>query len=67
MVIPVTEISSTAQFEISEVQLALLNKGVLKVRLSTTPIEHDKNFKKDRIGKELHQFYLKKKKQDDSF
>ena len=67
IVIPVTEISSTAQFEISEEQLALLNKGISKVRLSTTPIEHEKNFKKDKIGKKLHQFYLRKKNQDESF
>ena len=67
LVLPVSEISSTAQFEISEEQLALLNKGISKVRLSTTPIEHEKNFKKDKIGKKLHQFYLRKKNQDDSF
>lgn len=67
MIIPVTEISSTAQFEISEENLALFNKGISKIRLSTTPVEHEKKFKKDKIGKKLYLLYLKKKEQEDTF
>lgn len=67
IVIPVTEISSTAQFRISEEELEKLNQGIIKVRLSTTPIEHERTFKKDKIGKKLYQFYQKKKMNDDDF
>lgn len=67
IVVPVTEISSTAQFKITPEQFELLNKGISKVRLSTTPIEHERTFKKDKIGKKLYQFYLKKKNQDNEF
>ena len=67
IVIPVTEISSTAQFRISEEELEKLNQGIIKVRLSTTPIEHERTFKKDKIGKKLYQFYQKKKMKDDDF
>lgn len=67
MVIPVTEISSTAQFRINEEDLEKLNKGVIKVRLSTTPHEHERTFKKDKIGRKLYKFYQKKKSQLDDF
>jgi len=67
IVIPITEISSTAQFRISEEELEKLNQGIIKVRLSTTPIEHERTFKKDKIGKKLYQFYQKKKMKDDDF
>lgn len=67
IVIPVTAIYSTAQFKINPEQFELLNKGISKVRLSTTPIEHERTFKKDKIGKKLYQFYLKKKNQDNDF
>ena len=67
IVIPVTEIISSAQFKISEEEIELLKKGISKVRLSMSPVDHEREFKKDRIGKKLYQFYLNKKKQDDEF
>ena len=54
IVIPVTE------FEI-------LNEGVAKIRLSMTPMNHERTFKKDKIGKKLYQFYLKEKQKDEEF
>ena len=65
--ITLTRIHSSAQFEISEAELKLLNKGVAKVKLSTTPIEHKRTFKKDKIGKKLYKFYLQQKKDDEEF
>ena len=65
--IPVTEISSTAQFKISPQQFELLKKGVAKIRLSTIPIEHERTFAKDKIGKKLYQFFLKQKNKDNDF
>lgn len=67
IVLPVTEISSTAQFKISPQQFELLKKGVAKIRLSTIPIEHERTFAKDKIGKKLYQFFLKQKKKDNDF
>ena len=51
IVIPVTEISSTAQFRITPQQFEILNEGVAKIRLSMTPMNHERTFKKDKIGK----------------
>ncbi len=67
IVLPVTEISSTAQFKITPQQFELLKKGVAKIRLSTIPIEHERNFTKDKIGKKLYQFFLKQKDKDNEF
>ncbi|MCQ2314509.1 MAG: hypothetical protein MJZ56_04985 [Bacteroidales bacterium] len=67
IVIPVTEISSTAQFAITPEELEMLNSGVSKVRLSMTPMDHERTFKKDKIGKKLYQLYLKAKAKDDNF
>lgn len=67
VVIPVTEISSTAQFRITPQQFEILNEGVAKIRLSMTPMNHERTFKKDKIGKKLYQFYLKEKQKDENF
>ena len=67
IVLPVTEISSTAQFKISPQQFELLKKGVAKIRLSTIPIEHERTFAEDKIGKKLYQFFLKQKNKDNDF
>lgn len=62
IVIPVTKITSTAQFKITPQQLEVLNEGVAKIRLSMTPMNHERTFQKDKIGKKLYQFYLKEKR-----
>ena len=67
IVLPVTEISSTAQFKISPQQFELLKKGVAKIRLSTIPIEHERTFAKDKIGQKLYQFFLNKTNKDNDF
>ena len=67
IVIPVTKITSTAQFKITPQQLEVLNEGVAKIRLSMTPMNHERTFQKDKIGKKLYQFYLKEKKKDEDF
>ena len=67
MMYPVTEISSTAQFSVSPEQLEAIKNGVSKILLSMSPMNHERLFKKDKIGKKLYQFYLKVKSQDDSF
>lgn len=67
IVIPVTEISSTAQFRITPQQFEILKEGVAKIRLSMTPMNHERTFKKDKIGKKLYQFYLLEKQKDENF
>ena len=67
IMIPIAEISSTAQFIVTPIQLASLKVGVAKVRLSTIPITHERSFKKDKIGKKLYELYLKEKNKDDNF
>lgn len=64
--IPITSILSIAQFEVLPDQFELLKDGIIKVRLSTIPIEHEREFKKDKIGKKLYKFYtdVKNKKTD---
>ena len=59
--------NSTAQFIATPAQLELLKKGISKVRLSTSPIEHEREFKKDKIGKKLYQLFLKQKDKDNNF
>ena len=67
VVIPVTEISSTAQFRITPQQFEILNEGVAKMRLSMTPMNHERTFKKDKIGKKLYLSYQKEKQKDENF
>ena len=69
VVIPVTEVSSTAQFWITPTpqQFEILNEGVAKIRLSMTPMNHERTFKKDKIGKKLYQFYQQEKQKDENF
>lgn len=67
VVIPVTQITSTAQFSITSKEIEMLNKGVAKIRLSMTPNDHERTFKKDKIGKKLYQLYLKAKTKEDDF
>ena len=65
VVIPITEISSTAQFRITPQQFEILNEGVAKIRLSMTPMNHERTFKKDKIGKKLYLSYQKEKQKDE--
>ena len=67
MILPITSIHSTAQFEIVEEQIEYFNEGISKIRLSTIPIEHERIFKKDKIGRKLYQQYQVVKNKDAVF
>lgn len=58
MVLPVTELSTTAMFPITPEQMQFLNSGIAKIRISAIPMNHERTFKKDKIGKKLYK-YLK--------
>jgi len=60
-----TLIYSIAQFPLSQEQFEKLNDGVAKIRLSMTPMNHERTFKKDKIGKKLYKLYLKAKSESD--
>lgn len=67
IVYPITEINSTAQFLITPQQFELLKDGVAKIRISMTPMNHEKSFKKDKIGKKLYDFFIKQQSVSDDF
>ena len=50
-----------AQFELTEEQVEKLNSGIIKVRLTTTPFLHEREFSKDKIGKKLYKAFCKQK------
>ena len=58
IVIPVTELITTAQFPITPEQMEILSKGVAKIRITAIPMNHERTFNKDKIGKKLYK-YLK--------
>ena len=57
MVIPVTETNTTAQFKITDEQIEKLKDGVAKIRITATPTNHERTFKKDKIGKKLYKYF----------
>lgn len=62
-----TDISSIAQFWITPDQLELLQHGIAKIRLTMIPSNHEKQFKKDKLGKALYHCYQLAIKDDESF
>lgn len=67
VVVPTTELRVTAQFSITKEQVEMLQNGVAKIRISTIPLIHERTFKKDKIGKELHTYFKKGAISEDSF
>jgi hypothetical protein len=59
IVIPVTELNTTAQFSITAEQIDKLNDGVAKIRITAIPMNHERTFSKDKIGKKLYKYLHK--------
>ena len=51
-------IVSDAKFPITPEQIKQIGLGVKKLRLNTSPNYHEKEWKKDKIGKKLYEEYL---------
>ena len=51
IIIPITEISSMVQFKVSPEQFESIKSGIAKIRLNMTPMNHERTFKKDKIGR----------------
>lgn len=60
VIYPSPDVISTAFFAATPEQFELLSHGVAKIRLTMSPMNHERDFKKDKIGKKLYQFFLKK-------
>ena len=60
-----SHIVNQALFPISVNQIEQFTKGIKKIRLNTSPRYHEKEWKKDKIGKMLYENYVKIK--TDSF
>ena len=67
MVIPIQGFITTAQFPITEEQIDQLGQGIIKVRISLIPINHERTFKKDKIGKKLFNAFYESKINNDDF
>lgn len=50
---------SEAKFPVTKNQIMQFNKGIKKLRLNTTPKYHEREWKRDKIGKQLYNKYLK--------
>ena len=50
---------SEAKFPITKDQINLFSKGIKKLRLNTSPKYHEKEWKKDKIGKIIYESYKK--------
>ena len=55
--IPISTHRSMAQFPIRQQDIEKLNNGISKIRISTVPQVHEKEFKKDKIGQKLYTMY----------
>jgi len=49
---------SEAKYPISPEQISQFGQGIKKLRLNTSPYIHEKEWKKDKIGKKLYEEYL---------
>lgn len=49
-----------AMFEVSEEQIKHIGTGIIKIRLSTLPFIHEREFSKDKIGKKLYKAFQKR-------
>lgn len=50
MVLPVNELNAMAEFPVAEKDIDFFASGISKVRLSTIPLVHEKEFSRDIIG-----------------
>ena len=58
---------SVAQFPVSAEVMEKIGHGISKLRLSLLPVNHERSFKKDKMGLKLYQSYLETKAQEENF
>ncbi len=65
IVVPFSEIKALAEFPITMEQISLLNLGITKVRINTSPIVHQREFKKSyKIGQQLYNIFIESMEED---
>ena len=67
IVVPITELSALAQFPVNKEDIPFFESGISKVRLSTVPIVHEKEFSTDVIGAYLLSALKKASSAEDDF
>ncbi len=66
-VVSATELVSMAKFEVTPEDMLFFSKGISKIRLNTLPVQHERTFKRDKIGLDLYNLYLDAVEKEDSF
>ena len=67
VILPLTGLSTTAMFLITPEQMEILKSGVAKIRITAIPMNHERTFKKDKIGKELYAYLKELTVNEDDF
>ena len=65
--VPITTYSASANFPMTKEQVAKLKDGIVKVRINTVPYAHEREFKKDKIGRELYRIFREAKWDQEDF
>ena len=66
-IIPYTRNVASAIFPITDEQVDFLQNGISKIRLSTLPFTHERDFKKDKVGKRLYSKFKNLQIQENDF
>lgn len=64
---PIPEVQAVATFMVTEEQMAMFNYGVSKIRITMLPMNHERTFDNDKIGRKLYQNYQKVKQKNNEF
>lgn len=67
MMFPISERTFVGQFPITDEEIDLLRKGIKKVRLTTVPKQHEKEFSKDKLGVKLYSMFKEAWEKQDNF
>ncbi len=63
--VPITTINAIAEFPMTFEQICLLNLGITKVRINTSPIVHQREFrKKNKIGQQIYNIFIESMEED---
>ena len=67
LILPYTEVSAIAQFPVSALDIPFFKSGISKVRITTVPLVHEKEFSKDYIGAFLYKALSREQSAEYSF
>lgn len=67
VVVPISELNALAQFPVDAEDIPFFDSGIVKVRLSTIPIVHEKTFSHDQIGGYLYKRLINGQNAEEDF